>query len=233
MLLCEDWKRYLPQITLQSGHLKVQLSKNELPMARFPIKEAEILRLARDMIAGFNERPEDFPKPFVPVEQMERELAEAGQGLAQCEEAEAAARAATADKKRRFKKLTRSMTVNLRCAEFQARKNRFLLHAVGWGPRRPKRPKRAAGEVLELEIVEQLETAVVLRWRKPVDGGRVTAYKIQKRLPGRGGWKDVDTSTSRKAVLHDQERGVELEYRVVAFNQFGDGHPSNTVRAVL
>ena len=202
-------------------------------MARFPIKEAEILRLARQMIAGFNDRPEDFPKPIVPLEQMERELAEAEAGLTQCEEAEAAARAATANKKRRFKKLTRTMSVNLRYAELQSRKNRFLLHAVGWGPRRPKRPKQAPGEVLELQIVEQHETAVVLRWRKPVDGGRVTAYKIQKRLPGRGGWKDVDTSTTRKTVLQHQERGVELEYRVVAFNRSGDGQPSNTVRAVL
>ena len=38
---------------------------------------------------------------------------------------------------------------------------------------------------------------------------------------------------TRKAVLHHQQRGVELEYRVVAFNRAGDGRPSNTVGAVL
>ena len=37
-------------------------------MARFPIREAEIMRLAREMIAGFRQRPQDFPSLFVPVE---------------------------------------------------------------------------------------------------------------------------------------------------------------------
>ena len=51
-----------------------------LPMARFPIREAEIMRLAREMIAGFRQRPQDFPSLFVPVEQMEQLLAAARDG---------------------------------------------------------------------------------------------------------------------------------------------------------
>ena len=92
--------------------------------------------MARQMIAGFKERPQDFPSPFVSGEQMERELADAEAGLLRCDQTEAAAKAATADKERRFKQLTKTMAVNLRYSELQARKNPLLLLAVGWRLRR-------------------------------------------------------------------------------------------------
>ncbi len=202
-------------------------------MPRFPIKEAEILRLAQQMIAGFKRRPQDFLAPYVPVEQMERELANARQGLLKSTGTEAASREATAEKDRLFNRLAKTMSVNLRYSEYRARKDPLLLHAVGWAPRRPRRPMRAPGEVLELQIVEELETAIVLKWRKPVDGGRVAGYRVQRRRAGRGGWEDVSTAMGTRVILDHQERGVEYEYRVLAFNKAGAGHVSNTVRAVL
>lgn len=202
-------------------------------MPRFPIKEAEILELARRMIAGIKDHPEAFPAPVVPLERMERELADAEQGLVNRTQAEAAAREATKDAERRFKALKQSMSVNLRYAEIQARKDPRMLHAVGWGPRRPRRPMQAPGEVRSLRIVEELETVIVLSWKKPLDGGRVAGYRVQRRRPGHGGWEVVRTGTATRAVLDHQERGVELEYRVLAVNKAGDGRPSSTVRAVL
>lgn len=34
-------------------------------------------------------------------------------------------------------------------------------------------------------------------------------------------------------TLSDQERGRELEYRIIPVNKAGEGEPSNTVMAVL
>lgn len=106
---------------------------------------------------------------------------------------DAAATRATKDKERRFKKLAKTMAVNL----------------------------------------PELETAIALGWRKPVDGGRVATYRIQRRRAGKGGWEDVATSIATQVELERQERGVEYEYRVLAVNQAGVGPPSATVRAVL
>ncbi len=201
-------------------------------MPRFPLKEVEILQLARKMIAGFKDHPDDFPAPYVSLDQMERELADAEAGLVRRQEMEAQAREVTADTKRRFETLKETMTVNLRYAEIQAREDRQALHAIGWGPRRSKQPLRAPGEVRDLKIVEEWETAIRLRWKKPVDGGRAASYRIQRRGAD-GGWQDVGMSVDTEATLEDQERGVEYQYRVLALNKAGDGSPSRTVQAVL
>ena len=72
----------------------------------------------------------------------------------------------------------------------------------------------------------------MLGWAKPKDGGRVAAYKIQRRLKG-GRWDDVGMSVSLQHRLEDQPTRVELEFRVVAMNRASSGVASATVRAVL
>jgi hypothetical protein len=48
-----------------------------------------------------------------------------------------------------------------------------------------------------------------------------------------GVWAIIDVVFDTKATLLDQDRGKELEYRVIAMNKAGEGMPSNTVMAVL
>ena len=74
---------------------------------------------------------------------------------------------------------------------------------------------------------------VELDWKKPADGGRVAAYKIQRRqLPG-GPWTDVGAAIPSEQTLTAQPQGVQLEYRVIGINAAGEGPPSNTVAVVL
>jgi hypothetical protein len=201
-------------------------------MPRFPIKEAEILRLAQEMITGFKNHRQDFPKPMVPIEQMEQELADAHAGLNIWTQARAAAKVATTEKDRRFKRLSETMTVNLRYAETFARRRPRLLQALGWGPRHKRRAMRAPGEVRDLRIVEQLEHAVDLRWKKPMDGGRVVVYRVERQIAG-GEWLPAASIPITGVRLEAEQRGVDLAYRVIAVNKAGEGSPSAIVQAVL
>ena len=64
-------------------------------------------------------------------------------------------------------------------------------------------------------------------------GGDVAAYKVQVARPEEGVWKDVGMSVDTQLMVNDQERGVDLQFHVIAVNRSGEGGPSNIVRVVL
>ena len=64
-------------------------------------------------------------------------------------------------------------------------------------------------------------------------GGNVASYKIERRERPEGAWSIAGMAIESKITLHNQERGKEWEYRVIAVNRAGEGIPSNTVMAVL
>ena len=84
-----------------------------------------------------------------------------------------------------------------------------------------------------LEAPKQGKGWVFLDWKAPADGGKVGAYKVQRRNRTDGAWEDIATAILSEITLVDQPRGAELEYRVIAINKAGEGSPSNTVMVVL
>ena len=84
-----------------------------------------------------------------------------------------------------------------------------------------------------LEAPRQGDGWVFLDWKEPVDGGKVAAYKIERRERPSGPWTDAGMAIESEITLSNQERGKEWEYRVIAVNKAGEGVPSNTVMAVL
>jgi hypothetical protein len=104
---------------------------------------------------------------------------------------------------------------------------------------------------------------VFLDWKAPVDGGRVSAYKMQRRQRPEGAWQNVATAilsacrdaqagetdlsacgpvceqnrsgrhAQAEATLVAQPKGKELEYRIIAINKAGEGEASNTAMVVL
>ncbi len=147
--------------------------------------------------------------------------------------AQAAAEQATAFKDGKLTELVEGMKTNIRYAENTVNFDDEKLKVIGWGGRKTPSPLDAPGQTLLLEARSQGEGTVELAWKPPVDGGKPSAYRIIRRERPAGPWADVGTAVITEAVLPDQERGKEFEYRVVAVNKAGEGEPSNTVLAVL
>ena len=74
---------------------------------------------------------------------------------------------------------------------------------------------------------------IFLDWKRPADGGDIAAYKIERRERPSGDWILVSMAIEPESTLNNQERGKDLEYRVIATNKAGESVPSNTVAAVL
>jgi hypothetical protein len=74
---------------------------------------------------------------------------------------------------------------------------------------------------------------VILDWKHPNDGGRVSAYRVRCREFASGGWHGVAMAIDSEILLNDQKSGVEIVYEVVAVNKAGTGEPSNIVSLTL
>jgi len=202
-------------------------------MARFPLKEAEILALANDMAAGLAANAATFPAPPVAPADLQTAMGAYITARDAAVAATAAAEQATAAKNEALQALTDDMKADLRYAETTVNYDDDQLKLIGWGGRAAKTSLEAPGQTRSLEAPREGEGWVFLDWKEPVDGGAVAAYKIQRRLRPDGPWSDAGMAIDSEITLTNQERGKEWEYRVLAVNKAGEGEPSNTVMAVL
>jgi hypothetical protein len=185
------------------------------------------------MIGGFEHHTDKLPSPPVAPDQLEDSLDAYRSARTRAKEASAAARRATTKKREALKKLVVDMKTNLRYAENTCGSDHATLKTLGWGVRRPKKPMEVPGQVTGLEILKEGPGWIELRWRKPIDGGEVRAYRVERcRLDGEQ-WEIAGMSTATRAKLENQERGVHWMYRVIAVNAVGEGMESALAEAVL
>jgi hypothetical protein len=203
-------------------------------MATFPTRELEIIRLAHDIATGLAANRELFPTPPTAPEQglalIDAYYAARDASIARS----AAARDATAVKLKAADDVTEWAKGQINYAESLFRKDGAKLQLIGWGARRAPVavPDTVPGQVGHLVVQHEGKNTVSLSWRDPLDGGEVSAYKIQRRRPG-DDWSDIGTAVTSEITLNNQESGVEFEYQVIALNKSGDGPASNVVRVVL
>jgi hypothetical protein len=202
-------------------------------MARFPIKEAEIAGLARRVMGGLRAETDDFPSPPAPADEVQRAFDAYTAALSAAVLAAGRAREATAAKDEALAVLVDLIKSDLRYAENHVRGNDAKLSGLGWGGRRPRKPRNVPGQVLGLEIEHEGPTSIALSWKRPSDGGTATAYQVERRKAAGGRWAVAGTSVEPSITLEDQERGIEFEYRVKAITTAGRGRASGVVRAVL
>jgi len=202
---------------------------------RFPHREPDILRLANDIAAGLAANTEVFPAPPYSPEDFENALGvHDGNREAQIM-SRATAMQATAAKDESLGAVADMSKSVLRYAENHTRANEGKLQLLGWGGRRSRTQSvnEPPGQARTLEIMREGPNWVYLDWKEPMEGGQVTAYRLQRRKREGGDWTDVGMSVDSEITLNGQDTGIEYEYRVMAVNSAGEGPASNIARAVL
>jgi hypothetical protein len=200
---------------------------------RFPSRENDIAVLAEDLIAGLSENTEFFPSPPVTTEVLQGSYQAYKEARDAAVRAEGTARDAFDVKDEALDELSEHMKANLKYAEFAVNSEEGKLNLLGWGPRSSSKRLEAPDRPRDLEVARSGKGWVFLDWKPPLLGGDVAAYKVQVAKPEEGVWKDVGMSVETELMINDQERGVDLQFHVIAVNRVGQGGPSNIVRVVL
>lgn len=202
-------------------------------MRRFPTREAEVAALARQIVSGLTENAEHFPAPPLPPAELQKAL----DAYVRKHEAAVSARAAAAlafdEKDEALQELVYGMKAELRYAEHAVRYDEAKLKTLGWRKRHKSAAVSAPGSARSLEVRREGPGWVCLDWKRPEDGGVVATYQVQLYRPDTREWQTIELCFDTLTVLTDQERGVDLIYRVVTLNKAGEGLASNTVTVVL
>jgi len=202
-------------------------------MPRFPEKEVQIHPLAMSIAIGLWDNQPIYPNPPVNpialVGKMNLYINAKNSTIA----TRAAAEQATGAKDDALEALPDALKSDIRYAENTVNFDDDKLKLIGWSGKKVATPLAAPGQPRLAEAVKQGAGWLKLDWKAPADGGKVSAYKVQRRQRPEGAWKDIATAILSEITLVDQPRGAELEYRVIAVNKAGDGEPSNTVMVVL
>lgn len=202
-------------------------------MAQFPRTEPETVALVQSVIAGLTTNTVLYPASPIPTADLEARLGAFLSAQHAAIAAQAAAKQATIAKDEALRALSDDLRTVLRYAEMTTNLDDAKLKLLGWSGRAPRSPLQAPGQVRMLEAQRQGEGTVVLTWGEPLDGGKVAAYQIQRRVRAGGSWQDAGLALTTEATLAEQPRSAELEYRVLAVNKAGMGEVSNTAMVVL
>jgi len=205
---------------------------------QFPIKESEVHALAGDMAAGFVANTAVYPSPPVSATDLQAAIDVFSAAKSQTIANKAHYEESVTAKNEALATLKSYAKIDLRYAENAVDFDDDKLKLLGWSGRRAKSSLKIPGQPRSLEAPRQGEGWLYLDWKKPTNGGKPAAYKIQRRPASTGGdissdWSDIATAMETEITLEDQPRGEELEYRIVAINKAGDSAPSNTEMAVL
>jgi hypothetical protein len=205
-------------------------------MARFPIREFEVVQLARDVATGLAANPELFADCPVKPEEIQNAIARYDASYDRKTAAANQALQETADNARDREAVADLVKQALRYAENATLRDDIKLHRLGWGAPRAKTSRQniLPGQVGVLRVTQEGKDWVKLEWNPPLDGGSVAAYRVERRRLVQGeDWTIAGSSAAAGATIRGQPTGIELEYRVIAFNKAGDGPASNLVRVVL
>ena len=202
-------------------------------MATFPTKDADILALAHDMMNGLAHHTDIFPTPPTGYSALAVLNNTVLQAIATVVEAEAARARAVSAKRDAMTALKKAMTSDLRYAELVTHFDDDLLKLIGWSGWRHAIKLTAPGQALDLTIEDEGPGWIDLAWKAPVEGGAPSSYRVDRQRLGERTWIIAGVAFDKNLRLEDQERGVELLYRIVPINRVGEGRPGNVVVAVL
>ncbi len=200
-------------------------------MPTFPTKEADILALTYQMIAGYKAHPADYPGIIWQILHIKRIIYE-GRRHAHVN-ARSKAILATESKQVRLDELKRIMKNYLRKSEVDVAGDPAKLAYIGWGPKAASQDITMPGQPQNLRIING-ENKLLLKWDRPIGGGTVRYYIIEKReVKPDSVWTLVATSYDTQKSLSHQPHGAQIEYRVKAVKTAGESIPGNIVSISL
>ena len=204
-------------------------------MPTFPKKESDVVALANLMVAGYTAHAADFPS--VTVEDLQTAITNYSTLRNTQENARSQAQIATVVKDEKLDDLVELMKNDLKLSEVDVADDPEKLYEIGWGPRQDPQPIIAPGSPTELHPVAEGQGSISLVWDRPLEGGPVRNYIIERRQQAQGGefgpWILVSTTYNTEISLTDQPDAVRIEFRIKAANAAGESMPSNSVSVVL
>lgn len=196
---------------------------------QYPNTEDSQLALAMRVAQSLKQNYATFPYPPVPYAELEQLVNAYQKKRELADNMIAQAQMATLDKDEALEMLNIALKSNLRYAENEVNFNNELLKMIGWGGQAAPVLLQPPGEPRTLEVVRQGEGWVYIDWKEPAEGGKVAAYKVQRSMDGAMSWKDAAVTIGSEYTLHNQPRGKNILFQVVAINKVGEGTPSNVV----
>ncbi|MBI9082753.1 MAG: fibronectin type III domain-containing protein [Desulfobacterales bacterium] len=202
-------------------------------MAQFPQTEAEIIVAAQAIIGGLTGNPTVFPTPPVSAVDLQAVL-DSFVGLCdQVNANEVAGKQLTLTKQGGLEELTDAMKADYSYGETATAPSYEQLPLIGWDKRKTPSAPAVPGIPRNFEATRQGEGWVFLDWKSPADGGAVVSYQVERRERPTGDWVIAGMALKSEIMLVSQERGKDLEYRVIPVNNSGQGEPSATIAVVL
>ena len=202
-------------------------------MGEFPKSEADIIAAAQELIGGLLANPAIFPSPPVSAADLQAQLDSLIALRDQANAAQAASQLVTETKNAGLDEVIDGMRANYSYAEIAVGDDVEQLRLIGREPRKTPAPPPVPGIPRALEAARQGEGWVFLDWKSPADGGKVVSYQVECRERPAGDWAIVGMALKTEHMLTNQDRGKDLEYRVIPVNNTGQGEPSTTVAVVL
>nr|VFK00140.1 MAG: Fibronectin type III domain-containing protein [Candidatus Kentron sp. LFY] len=200
---------------------------------KFPTVEASVLTLGQEMSVGLSENTDIYPAPPVEVAALDASISEYEEARDAMIALQAEAKEAHDKKEAKLEALKRNIKTNLRYAENTVNFDDGKLKRIGWSGRKAPGHLTAPGQVGNLESPDRGDGWIALAWRAPTEGGKVSAYRVERRELGAEPWTRIDMAMETSARVADQPQGTKFEFCVVAVNKAGDGARSNVVTAAL
>lgn len=214
-----------------AGKFSILRSLKLMPL--FPRKENEVIALTRKLIGGLNSDSTAAVDVPVDVDELNTLIAEFQSHITTINESRSQMSQSRKAKRKTLKLLAKAVKADLRYLEIVTDGSDAELNKYGWGARRKKREQGVPEQPRYLEIIKQDAGTFVLDWKAPIDGGKPSAYKIQRMSEGEQHWQDIATALKTEIELVGQPRKTVLLFRVIAINRAGESLPSNTVNITL
>lgn len=200
---------------------------------QYPNTEDSQMALAMRVALGLSQQTTVYPNPPVPLAELQTLISVYQAKKQAADSMIAQAQMAMQDKDDALEDLNTALKSNLRYAENEVNFSDRQLGLIGWGGRAAPVSMQPPGQPRTLEIVRQGEGWVYLDWKEPSDGGKVAAYKVQRSANGGLSWEDAAVAIVSEYTMHNQPRGKNLLFQIVAINKVGEGTPSNMLGVLV